>query len=345
MCEAQDMFGPPEPAPCTGNILPLIWNYVIKLDGTRKARCVANGSPRLKGSVTLSRTCAAALEQSGAQLFWALSAINNHVITGADASNAFAEAEPPEAPQCVRVDDAFREWRTKEKGNPDIPLGHVVKVNHALQGHPESPQLWSKKIDGVLHKLKFKNSTHEPCTCGKTLHDNAQIFFLCQVDDFLTSAPTQEIADVEFQHMQRYLKQPLKILGAVTAFNGMDISQTKDCIKISCHTHLKKVLEGHQWEQTQRSGYTNTPLNPDKRCIEKLDTCEVPTDVKLQNQLQTKMGFKCRQAIGELLFTAVTCRPDLMHAVIKLSQFSNNPHEIHCNALKNVFRFVRSTDN
>lgn len=37
MYHAQEMFGTPEPAPCTGNILPFIWSYMIKLDGMRKA--------------------------------------------------------------------------------------------------------------------------------------------------------------------------------------------------------------------------------------------------------------------------------------------------------------------
>lgn len=110
MYHAQEMFVKPEPAPHTGNVLPLIWSYVIKLDGTRKARCVINGSPCLKGSITLGQTYAAALKQSGARLFWALSAINNYVVTGADASNAFTEAAPPTASLYVQIDDVFREW-------------------------------------------------------------------------------------------------------------------------------------------------------------------------------------------------------------------------------------------
>lgn len=52
----------------------------------------------MKGSITLGQTYAVALKQSGARLFWALSAINNYIVTRADASNAFAEASPPTAP-------------------------------------------------------------------------------------------------------------------------------------------------------------------------------------------------------------------------------------------------------
>ena len=68
----QNMFGEPCPRPYKSNILPLIWTYVIKHDGTKKARCVCNGSPRQKGTVTLGNTYTASLEQSGSRLFWSL---------------------------------------------------------------------------------------------------------------------------------------------------------------------------------------------------------------------------------------------------------------------------------
>ena len=54
--ERQRMFGPPGPIPSTEteySILPMIWVYLIKVDGRKKARCVANGAPHLKGTITL----------------------------------------------------------------------------------------------------------------------------------------------------------------------------------------------------------------------------------------------------------------------------------------------------
>ena len=109
------MFGAPEPAPRTGNILLLIWSYFIKLDGTRKALHIVNGSPHSKVSIALGRTCTTALEQSGEQLFWALSTINNYVVTEAYTSNMFAKAEPPEAQSHVLVDNIFANGGRKKK--------------------------------------------------------------------------------------------------------------------------------------------------------------------------------------------------------------------------------------
>ena len=109
MYEAQDMFGTPVRPPKGANILPFIWCYTVKNNGVCKARCVVNGSPRLKGSVTLGKTYAAALEQPGARMFWALSVLHGRIVTGVDASNAFAEADPPKAPFYVKVDQVFND--------------------------------------------------------------------------------------------------------------------------------------------------------------------------------------------------------------------------------------------
>ena len=76
----------------------------------------------MKGTITLGNTYAASLEQSGSRLFWALAALTNCKVYGADATNAFAEAPPPIAPLFVEIDDSYRKWyknyRKLEKDKP-----------------------------------------------------------------------------------------------------------------------------------------------------------------------------------------------------------------------------------
>lgn len=65
---------------------------MLKDDGTRKARCVCNGARNMRGSITLAETYASALNQDESHLFWSKAALDNFIVVGADASNAFAEA-------------------------------------------------------------------------------------------------------------------------------------------------------------------------------------------------------------------------------------------------------------
>ena len=50
-----------------------------------------------------------------------------------------------------------------------------------------------------------------------------------------------------------------------------------------------------------------------------------------------------RQAIGSLMWVAVATRPDIVFAVSLLLQFLENPGEIHWNATKCVFKYLKKT--
>lgn len=96
--EDQNTFDPPESLPNGSNLLSLIWTYMVKDDGRQKTQCICNGSKNMRGSVTMAKTYASALKQTGARLFWSACALHNYLIIGADTANAFAEAPPPKAP-------------------------------------------------------------------------------------------------------------------------------------------------------------------------------------------------------------------------------------------------------
>ena len=84
------------------------------------------------------------------------------------------------------------------------------------------------------------------------------------------------------------------------------------------------------------------PMNPDNDYKRKLETSEPLTEDELK-KYEKKMGFGYRQAIGELIYTMVTCRSDISFPVIKLAQYSTTPSTIHFEAVKNVFRDRNAT--
>ena len=137
----------------------------------------------------------------------------------------------------------------------------------------------------------------------------------------------------------------MKSLGVIKMYNGLDIHQSKHYIKVSCSTYIKKILKGHNWDTPNKSSPITTPLPHDKKFITALENDKGPEDIVTQRKLATNMNFKYRQAIGELLFAAVTCRPDILFAVIKLSQYSTRPAKIHFQAVKHVFKYLRDSAN
>ncbi len=156
----QGMFGTPIEAPSNVNIHHMLWRYSVKMDGTRKARMVCNGSPR-QGTITLGHTFANSVDAASERLFWAVVAQKGLIAFGADVSNAFAEAPPPVHPLYMHIDEAYRDWWENHLGNSPIPHHHtVVRVQNAIQGHPELSRLWEKLMDRILIDVGFhpKNS-------------------------------------------------------------------------------------------------------------------------------------------------------------------------------------------
>ena len=88
----------------------MIWIYIIKNDRTRKARYVCNGSPVQKGTITLSNTYTASLEQVDSHIFLVLAALDNLKVYGIDAINTFAKASPLVVPLYITINKAYRNW-------------------------------------------------------------------------------------------------------------------------------------------------------------------------------------------------------------------------------------------
>ena len=183
------------------------------------------------------------MEQPGARVFWASAAISGMIVVGADASNAFAEAPPPKAPLYVVVDQQFREWWATQ-GRGDISLGWVMTVQHALQGHPESPRLWAIMIDQIIRtEVNLIPTTHEPCLYSGYV-DGHKVLFLRQVDHFAVACDNIETANKVIDLISSKLSAPMHKLGVINRYNGIDVMQTQDYVKIHNVTSiLEKDIE------------------------------------------------------------------------------------------------------
>jgi len=162
--DAQGMFGKPVPRMEDMSVFHSVWPYAIKaLDARKKARWACDGSPRSGQAKILDETYANCVDQTSSRLFYAVSAAENLLIYGADVSNAFAEAPPPKQGFYIHPDRAFREWWNNHKKRPPIAKGDVIPILSAMQGHPESPRLWEKHADAILHECGLIPTIHEPC--------------------------------------------------------------------------------------------------------------------------------------------------------------------------------------
>ena len=124
-------------------------------------------------------------------------------------------------------------------------------------------------------------------------------------------------------------------LGIIKRFNGLDIHQTKDYVKISCELYIDKIVSHYDWGN-EKAASRPVPMRNDAAYQATLELAKAPETEKEQRELEKAMGFSYRQAIGELIFALTICRPDIAVPVIKLSQYASRPAVEHYKAVKAV---------
>ena len=85
------------------------------------------------------------------------------------------------------------------------------------------------------------------------------------------------------------------------------------------------------------------PIKNEQIFNQKMESAQPPILKDDKQTLQLEMGLNYRQAVGELIFIMITCRPDISFPLIKLSQYSANPACEHYEAIKQIFRYIKAT--
>ena len=336
----QEMFGTPCIPPPNSIILNQIWRYYFK-NGVRKSRECCDGSPRAAPYLhQVAVTYASCIEQPISRLFYALCAHFNLIILTTDAVNAFANADAPTIPTYVRIDDAYYEWYFNKFG-VQLNRSHCLPAQHALQGHPESPRLWEEYINRILKdKLNLSPTTHERSIYSGFFNGH-RILLKRQVDDIAIAAPTQQIA----QEIIEIIGKSVHIEGKdlLTKFNGVEVDQTREYIRIHCATYISNVLSKHGWDTVSDADHSIKEPIP-TTMFKQIDLDQGPPEKSPEAvALEKEFGFSYRSLLGELMYSYVICRLDIGYILTKLSQFSQAPAAIHYSCLKRVTLYLRET--
>jgi len=278
-------------------------------------------------------------------MFYAIAAAENLLIYGADVSNAFAEAPPPKQGFYIYPDRAFNDWWVRHLLRPPMEPGQVIPILSAMQGHPESPRLWEKHADSILQDIGMKPTIHEPCLYSGIINGNRTLLKR-QVDDFAIAAPDEQTANILLDLIDDELSIPMKRQGYLDMYNGIDVLQTRDYIKISTTTFIDKIREKYLSSWMRNFTTTEdrpTPLPSDPTWLKKFNAAIGDPDPDVQKKLAKAMQLTYRCGVGELIWAMTTTRPDLAYASVKLSQANCCPHEHHYHGVKHALKYLYAT--
>jgi hypothetical protein len=338
--DADRMFGEPCPRPYLAIVLRSIWSYMIKWDGTRKARHCCDGRPlrddRFRRLESIYTAC---ISQVGMKIFISLVALLNYVIIDLDAVNAYGQAGSLYDIIYLEIDQQYRDWYKARKGK-DIPIGWVLPIKGSLQGHPDSGEIWQTRVNEVLESYQFRTTTHEPCLYRGTFKTK-QILICRQVDDMLIAGEDIHVVKEFAKEISKHLKVTIGEEPS-THYNGLDILQTREGIKLYCGTYIRKLQKAHGWNEV--SDKKLEPIDPNK--VKELESTVGPNiDSKEGKELRKRNGFNYRGVVGEIVYAQITGRPDYTFAVSLLSRFNTCPAQCHYDAAKRALKtLIRTPD-
>jgi hypothetical protein len=162
----------------------------------------------------------------------------------------------------------------------------------------------------------------------------AHLFFLLlYMDDMLIAA--KSIVEVNKLKVLLSKEFDMKDLGTAKKILGMEIRRDRDAKRLwlSQAGFVKKVLEKFSVENAKS---VSTPLAN----YFHLSTSQCPKTIE-ETEDMSKVPYA--SAVGCLMYAMVCIRPDLAHAVSVVSKYMANLGKQHCDAIKWIFRYLKST--
>ncbi len=198
----------------------------------------------------------------------------------------------------------------------------LIKSIYSLK---QAGWVWNIEFNQAIQRLGFRALILDVCTY--ILHDGDDfITITVWVNDLLLFATTEEL--IEWMKAGLEAEWELTDLGEPVKIVGIEITLSDCSITISQHRYLESIL---QKEHMDKANAVGMPLDP---------------NVVLEPNLDGSAGDQSNsyaRLIGELQFVANATRPDIAHAISRLSSYTVNPTMQHVSALKRVLRYLSGT--
>ena len=135
-----------------------------------------------------------------------------------------------------------------------------------------------------------------------------EIVYVCrQVNDFAIASDMIVVGEYIISEIDKHVSTSSKGIGA--KYNGIDILQTHNYIKLYCESYIDKVLLSHGWGEpspTKSTRHDIVPISLDAvSCLQ--DLVGPPENTKEHLKLEQKVKFSYWGLLSELRFHHSTC--------------------------------------
>src|SRR6185295_19239078 len=202
---------------------------------------------------------------------------------------------------------------------------HVYFLDKALYGLKQAPRAWYDRLAKFLLKNGYRREVIDRTLF--ILEEECEILVVqVYVDDIIFSSTNLALVDKFKDLMSSEFE--MSMIGELSIFLGLQITQKEDGIQIHQQKYLKELLKKFLMETCKSMA---TPCITDKKLKRFLSSPRVNEKVY-------------RGMIGSLMYLTAS-RPDIVFVVCLCARFQSDPREPHLAAMKRIFRYLKGTDN
>jgi len=310
------VFESTEKVPEKANITASRWIFKYKKNSKgeiikRKSRLVAKGFTQQKG-IDYHETFSPTLKSDSIRIFTALAVQNKFNIHQIDINAAYLNAPLKE-----------EIYMKPPKGHEDYNKRYW-KLKRAIYGLKQSGKQWNDELHKYLTKIHYKRIISEPCLYIKENKNNKIIGLLAvYVDDILLSGDETTINQTKTLIKNKF---KIKDIGKVNYIIGIKFIKHKHGYFLNQTRYIEEILDKFNMRNTTPSRNTKPVEDEELRKI-KFD--------------QTKY----RSIVGNLLYLAISTRPDIIYSVGRAARKSKNPTSEDWLNIMKILKYLKGTIN
>jgi hypothetical protein len=290
---------------------------------SRKARIVAGGNRQQFGE-DFNETFAAAAKIPSIRAVLGNAAREDYEIHLVDIEGAYLNA-PLNEEVYMRPPPGY--LKTGQEGM-------VLLLLKSIYGLHQSGRMWNKEMTKVLEGLGYSKSKTDHSVFYRLREENNEhIIVAVSTDDMALTA--NSMASVNCFKAEIAEHWTIRDLGELTWLLGFQVKRDRQArtISINQQSYIEHMLENFNLINAKR---VSTPMDSNMT----YSTSQCPsTPAQIAHMQRVPYTAAC----GSILWVARISRPDIMFATLQLTQFMQNPGEIHWEAAKRVITYLGGT--
>ena len=306
------------------HLVPMMWLFTIKTDGTLKSRLVGRGD-LMQPYVDFDPNAVYCGNVSACSIKMCLSIAAKYklVMRGGDLEGAYLVTRAnKDYPVHIKTPEGY-----------NVPQGYCIQAIGNLYGFPPAGQNFSIEFDKCVMECGYTNTPWDLKFFYKWI-DGRLCLLIAHSDDFRWFGDSLDLAEWDLL-VNTFHEHNYKVTDATDKeFVGINITIDSDFNYYIDQTRMiEEILDGIGMKNCKDESMPY-PLLGDS--LSKLDNASPA-------QLSDCAKFPYRRIVGQLMYGMVHTMMPIMYALNVLSRYGNNPGPRHIEFAKHLLRYVKTS--